>query len=210
MDFNKDFYIAKKTLDIDTDLILHRLFRLKHLWVSRSSEFPFYTLGRSAYLDGNTDRYRKDSITENITLSFNFNDLYETVLNYLSSALGEPVKMAYDLAYPGFHIFPSDKKFLTIAGNWHTDYPHETLGLGDEDTSTFTIPIKIPESGASIDWIDEFDIIYRLPYKEKELIWHTGKIVHRISSFNEYKPDEYRITLQGHLVRRNGQMEVFW
>ena len=210
MDFNEDFYIAKETLDIDTDLILDRLFKLKHMWVSRSTEFPFYTLGRSAYLDGKTEKYKKDIIIDNFILDLNFNDLYKSVINYLSYFLREPVVMAYDLARPGFHIFPSDKKLLTIAGNWHTDYPHETLGLGDEDTSTFTVPIKIPESGASIDWIDEFDIIYRLPYKEKELIWHSGKKVHRISSLNEYKPDEYRITLQGHLVRRNGQMEVFW
>ena len=132
------------------------------------------------------------------------------MINYLSYFLREPVVMAYDLARPGFHIFPSHEKFLNIGGIWHKDHPHTLLGMEDIDASTFTIPIKIPESGAGIDWVDEFDIIYYLPYKEKELIWHTGKISHRISAFNEYKPDEYRITLQGHLVRRNGQMEVFW
>ena len=105
------------------------------------------------------------------------------------------------------------KKFLTIAGNWHNDYPHTTLGLEDIDTSTFTIPLMIPKSGAGIDYLkDEIvaDRVQHFPYVEKEMIWHNGKTIHRIAGFKEHVFGEFRITMQGHLVRRDNKMEVFW
>ena len=203
-------FCVKAKLDINVDEILNRLFKLEHLWVSRSKDFPFYTLGRSAYLDGNTENYKLDYFIENDILRRNFNDLYEAMLKYVSGELKEEVRLAWDLAHPGFHIFPADEKFLTIAGNWHTDYPHETLGLGNEDTSTITVCLMLPKSGGGVEWIDRNNNVHYQPYQVKQLIWHKGDVVHRISGFKEYVPGEFRITMQGHLVRRNGQMELYW
>jgi len=42
------------------------------------------------------------------------------------------------------------------------------------------------------------------------MIWHDGKTLHRIAGFKEHVPNEFRITMQGHLIRRNNRMEVFW
>ena len=179
-------------------------------WISRSDDFPFYTLGRSAYLDGNKPEYQEGPKFMNKLLYKNFKPLYDNVIHVLQRELQEDVYLADDLCYPGFHIFPSDKKLLTVAGNWHHDYPHETLKLGNIKTSTFTIPIKIPKSGAGIEYIVSESKTEYFPYKEKEMVWHDGNILHRIASFNKYEPGEYRITMQGHLVYRNGRMEVFW
>lgn len=188
---------------------LRRLFMLSEYWIPRSTEYPFYTLGRSAYLDGKTPQYKEKQKAMNALLYDNFVGLYKTILHTLQDELDEEVVLAEDLCYPGFHIFPSDEKFLTIAGNWHQDYPHITLGLPDIDPSTFTVPIIIPESGAGIDYIIEKEHHY-LPYKEKVMLWHDGKTLHRIAGFKEYKPRDFRITMQGHLIRRNNRMEVFW
>jgi hypothetical protein len=48
-------------LNIDTDKIADKVFRLQQYWVSRSDEFPFYTLGRNSYLDGRTPEYKEES-----------------------------------------------------------------------------------------------------------------------------------------------------
>lgn len=196
-------------LDINTDSILDNIFRLADFWVSRSNAYPFYTLGRSAYLDGRTPEYKEKQLETNTLLMSSFLHLYDAIINTLQEELEETIYLAPDLCYPGFHIFPSDKKFLTIAGNWHQDYPHRILDLPDIDASTFTVPIMIPKSGAGIDYIIEKEHHY-LPYKEKVMLWHDGKILHRIAGFKEYVPGEFRITMQGHLIRRNNRMEIFW
>lgn len=196
-------------LDYNKDKVVSNIFKLQDMWVSRSDEFPFYTLGRSAYLDGKTPEYTKMQKGMNEVLYNNFKELYNSVLHVLEDKLKERIYLPKDLCYPGFHIFPSDEKLLTIAGNWHTDYPHETLELGNKDTSTFTVAVLLPESGAGIDCMINDAPIY-IGYKENEMLWHDGTTLHRIASFKEYKPNEYRITLQGHLIRRNNKMEVFW
>jgi len=200
---------SEHILAFDKTNVLRRLFMLADQWVSRSKDFPFFTLGRSAYLDGQTPQYKEGQKVMNTLLYDNFVGLYKTILQTLQDELNEDVVLAEDLCYPGFHIFPSHEKFLTIAGNWHQDYPHMTLGLPDVDASTFTVPILIPKSGAGIDYtIDKGH--YYLPYKEKVMIWHDGKTLHRIAGFKEHVPNEFRITMQGHLIRRNNRMEVFW
>lgn len=202
------FYVA--SLDIDTDTIRDKLFSLRDMWELRSAEYPFYTLGKTAYIDKHSEEYFDGVKKLNPVLLANFADLYETVLNYFERVLGEPVKLSTDLAYPGFHIFQSDKYFIEHAGNWHQDHPQITLGLDSTDNSTFTVTIMLPASGGGMDWIDAPKSMKHLAYKEKDITWHTGLSMHRIAGLKEYVEGEYRITLQGHLTRRNGMMEVYW
>jgi len=196
-------------LNYNKDKVVDNVFKLKDMWVSRSDDIPFYTLGRSAYLDGKTPEYKKAQKNINKLLYNNFEELYNCVLHELEDKLNEKIYLPKDLCYPGFHIFMSDKSLLTIAGNWHEDYPHKTLGIGEENTSTFTVPILLPESGGGIDCMINSMPIH-VGYKENEMLWHDGTTLHRIAGLKEYKPNEYRITLQGHLVKRNNRMEVFW
>ena len=58
--------------------------------------------------------------------------------------------------------------------------------------------------------IDEFHQAQHLAYNEKDLVIHNGQTIHRIAGMKEYVPNEYRITLQGHIVRRDGLLEAFF
>ena len=196
-------------LDIDTDNIADKVFRLQQYWIPRSDEFPFYTLGRCSYLDGKTPAYHEEIKTLNPILLKEFGDTYQTIIDYLSNQFKEPIELNNSLARPSFHIFISDPFLLTHAGLWHQDIPHTTLGLDPIDPHSFTVAIKLPTGGAGIDYIEN-ELQKYMPYVEKGIINQDGKVLHRISSLKEYIPDEYRITMQGHLIRINGVLTMFW
>jgi hypothetical protein len=196
-------------LDIDTDNIADKVFRLQQYWVPRSDEFPFYTLGRCSYLDGKTPAYHEEIKTLNPILLKNFGNTYQIIIDYLSNQFKEPIELNNSLAHPSFHIFISDPFLLTHAGLWHQDIPHTTLGLDPIDPHSFTVAIKLPTGGAGIDYVEN-ELQKYMPYVEKGIINQDGKVLHRISSLKEYVPNEYRITMQGHLIRINGVLTMFW
>ena len=200
---------TKKILDINTDEITDKVFRLQQHWISRSDEFPFYTLGRCAYLDGKTPAYHEEIKTLNPILIKEFDSLYGVIIDYLSNQFNEPIAISDRLALPSFHIFMSSPFLLTHAGLWHQDYPHITLDLGSVDPYTFTLAIKLPSGGAGMDYIEDGQQKY-LPYTEREIIGHDGTVLHRIAGLKTYVKGEYRITLQGHLIRLNGVLTMFW
>ena len=196
--------------DLDTESITERVMLLRDRWELRSDEYPFYTLGKSAYLEGATPAYKEQYKELNTLLVETFPDLYITLVNYLAMNLGQPVRLADNLAFPGFHIFESNERFENKAGHWHHDYPQKTLGLEGKDNSTATVVIKIPKSGAGIDWIDTQGNPQYLAYQEKDVVWHNGLTLHRIAGAKEIVKGEYRITLQGHLIRRANGFELYW
>jgi hypothetical protein len=196
-------------LNIDTDNIADKVFRLQQHWIPRSDKFPFYTLGRNAYLDGKTPAYHEEIKTFNLVLLKDFGDTYRIIIDYLSDQFKEPIELNSSLAHPSFHIFISDPFLLTHAGLWHQDIPHTTLGLDPIDPYSFTVAIKLPTGGAGIDYVEDGLQKY-MPYVEKGILGHDGKVLHRISSLKTYIPDEYRITMQGHLIRINGVLTMFW
>ena len=200
---------TKKLLDINIDEITDKVFRLQQHWISRSDEFPFYTLGRCAYLDGRTPAYHEEIKTLNPILLKEFDSLYAVIIDHLSNQFNEPIAMSDRLALPSFHIFMSSPFLLTHAGLWHQDYPHLTLDLGSVDPYTFTLAIKLPSGGAGMDYVEDGQQKY-LPYAEKEMIGHDGTVLHRIAGLKTYVKGEYRITLQGHLIRLNGVLNLFW
>ena len=197
-------------LEVDTKSAANKVLSLRDMWVSRSDEFEFYTLGRCAYLDGKTDAYKNNLEYENNVLVEAFPELYITVLDVLSDAFAEKTYLTKDLRVPGFHIFVADKRNLGKAGKWHEDYPHLTLGLDPIDTFAFTLAIELPKSGAGMDVIDQFHQPQHLAYNVGDMVIHTGEDIHRIAGFKKYVKDEYRITMQGHVVRHNGILEVFF
>lgn len=200
----------RQKLNIDTEDIAARVLSNEQLWIPRSNHIPFYTIGRAAYLDGKTPEYLSESLERNAALMELFPELYVEVLAYLSRELKEPVYLATDLAIPGFHIFKSNPAFLQSGGEWHIDYPHITLGLGSVDHSTFTVPVMLPTGGAGLDRRGIDGEEYYLPYREGVIVWQVGLEDHRLAKLHTYIPNEYRITLQGHLIRRDGDMEVFF
>jgi hypothetical protein len=182
---------------------------LRDYWDKRAPNMEFYTLGKTVYLDGNTPAYFDCREGTNLILLKHFGFMYEDLREMLSVILGEPVFFNHDIALPGFHVFPSDPQFLSMSGSWHVDLPHNTLGLGNQDTQAYTVAIKLPTGGGGMDMRingkDEY-----VGYEEGKMYLHGGMDVHRISCYKEYVPDEYRITLQGHIVRNNGELITFW
>ena len=198
--------IKRVPLDFSMRQVAELVLELQNLWESRSDDFPFFTLGKSAYLDGNTEEYFKGVRRLNPVLMKTFHPLYQRVANVLGNELGEKPFFKLHVALPAFHIFPSDEKLLSIAGNWHTDSPHTTLELGQVDTSAFTVPVMLPTGGGGMESEDGYH-----PYAVGEMIMHDGKQLHRIASYKKYKQGEYRITLQGHIVRDDrGNLIMFW
>ena len=179
-------------------------------WESRSDEFPFYTLGKSAYLDGNSGTYYKGADGMNLTLFRTFNSFYKEVAGKLSTFLGEWVVFNPKLALPGFHIFPADPKLLSVSGNWHLDSPHETLGIGDKDVHAFTIAVEMPTGGGGMDFRFGGDEDQYVEYNVGEMFIHSGAVPHRIASYRQYVEGDCRITLQGHIVRDGEDLIMFW
>jgi hypothetical protein len=179
-------------------------------WESRSDEFPFYTLGKSAYLDGNSGTYYKGADGMNLTLFRTFNSFYKEVAGKLSTFLGEWVVFNPKLALPGFHIFPADPKLLSVSGNWHLDSPHETLGIGDKDVHAFTIAVEMPTGGGGMDFRFGGDEDQYVEYNVGEMFIHSGAVPHRIASYRQYVEGDCRITLQGHIVRDGEDLIAFW
>tara|TARA_R110002153_G_scaffold122721_3_gene268626 strand:- start:145 stop:759 length:615 start_codon:yes stop_codon:yes gene_type:complete len=179
-------------------------------WESRSDEFPFFTLGKSAYLDGNSGTYYKGADGMNLTLFRTFNSFYKEVAGKLSTFLGEWVVFNPKLALPGFHIFPADPKLLSVSGNWHLDSPHETLGIGDKDVHAFTIAVEMPTGGGGMDFRFGGEEDQYVEYNVGEMFIHSGAVPHRIASYRQYVEGDCRITLQGHIVRDGKDLIMFW
>tara|TARA_R110000868_G_scaffold205689_1_gene454248 strand:+ start:576 stop:1190 length:615 start_codon:yes stop_codon:yes gene_type:complete len=196
-------------LRLDTDKIAEKVFELRDYWISRSDQFTFYTLGRNAYKDGKTPAYKEDIKKLNPILRREFDVVYRIIIDHLSHQFNEQIYLNDDLAHPSFHIFGSSPFLLTHSGSWHQDKPHESFGLEPTDPYSFTVAIKLPTGGAGMDFFED-GIQKYLPYQEGEIIGHNGLILHRIASLKDYVPNEYRITLQGHLIRINGALNMFW
>lgn len=192
---------------LDIDKIKSNVFKLQDYWIQRS-EAPFYTLGRNAYMDGKTDAYFKDAEVLNPILVKNFFDLYVAVQVYLTHHIGENVYLSHKFAYPSFHIFESDPAFLDYPSNWHKDFPYETLGLENDTAYSFTYVVEIPSSGAGLEYRDGKENY--LEYKVGDIIVHRGNFLHNIARLKKYVPNEYRITLQGHVIRHNGRLIMYW
>ena len=97
-------------------------------------------------------------------------------------------------------------KLLPTLGHQIIQIIPYSLELGQVDTSAFTVPVMLPTGGGGMESEDGYH-----PYAVGEMIMHDGKQLHRIASYKKYKQGEYRITLQGHIVRDDrGNLIMFW
>jgi hypothetical protein len=108
----------------------------------------------------------------------------------------------------------------------HTDGAHEALGFKGE-TLSFTLPIQLPAGGAGLRiWpLKECDrgglderglqaLLAATPHRDHtyapgELLVHCGDWYHQARGM-PVRQGDYRITLQGHGVRRGGVWHLFW
>lgn len=195
-------------LFLNADEILFNVLKLEKFWIKRF-DVPFYTLGRNAYLDGKTKEYFKNLKHHNKRMIENFTNMYVSIQKLLEEYTGEQICLHHNYAVPSFHIFESNPVFLDFPSNWHIDYPHKTLGINSEDNYSFTYVLNIPKSGAGLEYKDGEQYKY-LDYNVNDFIFHKGDFLHNIAPLKEYVPNEYRITLQGHVARDKDRLIMYW
>ncbi len=165
----------------------------------------------------------------------NFESLYDRLVFSLEKELREPVHWAQEKAFPGFHIFENSYvNSLSSAQSAHFDRQYEPLDWGqirqtwkNARTLSFTLPLRLPASGAGLMiWNVLLQDVLQMNHQaarnhvrlaEKEpvhyevgkLICHDGHYLHMIRPWRG-KPEEHRITLQGHCIRVDGTWLCYW
>ncbi|KXF81853.1 hypothetical protein [Enterovibrio coralii] len=197
----------------------------------------FYTLGTASYIDANHScdvqtTYYDSAMVTNQILRDNFSDILELLKYVFSQYLSSPVLFDDDLALPGFHIFHGssitleptnlmghfDLQFLPLRwkGVWNQAYP----------PLSFTLVLQLPEKGGDFewwnktyadlrhhsitDWIAEHPDPIREVLKVGSMVIQNGLVLHRIGRSHSNSESDYRITLQGHLIRVGDYYYMYW
>ena len=198
------------------DWVLTTLFLNGH-WRKRRQEVPFYTLGLTAYLDcrdGSRSLYRDQAMLDanNHFLGSHFQALFDLVQAGMQRHFEEPVHLASQAAWPGFHIYQPHPVFAFPVAKIHRDtqyrdvFPEQVFA--DSDVYTFTLPLSNPDGSGLNWWPEEGGNPVFVPYRNGELVVHDGLQMHQ-AVLNCHSKLE-RITLQGHAVRKDGQLLLYW
>ena len=210
---------------------------LQEHWVNRASGFlPFYTLGAASYLDTtSTDQeaYYQAAMRDNPILESHFPMLYEMLCEKLAEITGFPTHFADKMALPGFHIFLYNKTFEYPVAHTLFDLQFQSLKWEYEKVDlehpiSFTCPIVMPKTGSGLNYWEitrdetkhlsdgELENLRRsketlyFPYKQGNLIFHEGLVLHQIAPSKDLQEDDERITLQGHGIVCDGVLCLYW
>lgn len=165
---------------------------------SFTDRYTFHTLGASVYLDDIIE-YKSLSDRMNSFLKNTFPELYDKVVEQISSMLHVPVKHHPYGAVPGFHIF--GKSSDGQRGHKHIDQPYQRLFWPEpfHMPFSFTLVINVPDKAGLDVWpnlaTDEPEYI---DYQVGHMYSHVGHIYHRIAGVGKPTDENPRITLQGH------------
>ncbi|MGA7615515.1 MAG: hypothetical protein WBX15_10090 [Thermoanaerobaculia bacterium] len=223
--------------DAECSSILETLQSLESSWERRWSGLPFFTLGAASYLDATEGRfhsYREKAAALNPILREHFGWMYERLEQRLSLLLGRPARCYAPLGLPGFHIFYAHESFEKQKASAHYDLQYELIdwsGLPDPDfvdPLSFTIPVRLPKSGAglavwNLDWnelrplgeeerkrkLDENRKPVHEAYAEGRIFIHSGHRLHQMLPMKNLE-GEARITVQGHGVRTSDGWALYW
>jgi hypothetical protein len=216
---------------------------LREIWIQRGSpEHPFYTVGAASYIDATSQvpppRYSAILAETNPVLREHFHWLYARLLYGLSVYLQAEVRMADELAFPGFHIWQG-LNVPTSSLSVHFDLQYMSIPWPDAARSdrsrplSFTLPIALPREGGGLNsWDLSFEAQSAMvragqpftsvdeltrsrtrtfhPYSEGVLTLHSGHTLHQIASIEQAYPDDERITLQGHGLCCDRVWTIYW
>ena len=217
---------------------LEQVFALRRRWENRFAGLPFYTLGAASYLDsgaGARDVYYEKAAALNPLLERQFDWLYDRLLRALSKRLGAPVAFEPRAARPGFHIFLAHPVFRRPLSTIHFDLQYREIDWSGHDAIDFskplsyTLAVRLPRSGAGLStWgvekaeYDAMEAAARerlgeerppryVAYREGEMIYHSGLLLHRIAPARPgMHPDDVRLTLQGHALPGRDGYWLYW
>ncbi len=186
------------------------------------------TLGTPSYKQPDA-RCDLDVLFENQRLMHNFSQLYSCVTKACEEILQQDVFVDPMLPVPGFHIHVTEECHERFeAAPWHIDKSFLNVprlaNAEDKDGHHFSVLLSLstPHSGTSTDFLlspsgeysREFyakaDSWYSVTHAPGKMIFFNSHLVHRISKFDLTGESDCRITLQGHLVLRDGRWVYYW
>ena len=222
----------------ECDRIVERVWALRPHWTARIPGLPFYTLGAASYLDSGPDAreaYYRKAAALNPVLEAEFGWLYDRLRQSLAEVLEAPVAFEPRAARPGFHIFLAHPAFRQPLSRIHFDLQYLDLdwsgreGMDFSKPFSYTLTVRLPEAGAGLMTWDiakaEYDALDEeargrlgaerepryVPYREGELIHHSGLLLHRIAPARPgMRPDDARVTLQGHALPGRDGYWLYW
>jgi hypothetical protein len=207
---------------------------LRDQWVSRSLSGSFATLGVNAYMDlaSSADpdaSYFGQARRANAVLEDCFAHVHTTLAGILQDELGLVVRYAEDLALPGFHIWVGDAIPQRPEASVHFDLQYRRLldrpqYAGATGTVSFTLPVRLPAAGSSLRvwpgyrYPDDARQVTTaretepevVPYRVGSALVHSGHLLHQIGVTPSVRPDDLRITLQGHGLVIDDQLILYW
>lgn len=204
-------------------------------WPKSRGNAPFYILGYAIFSCREAKaEHRRGYSKLNPILWRELRWLYRRVQSFLEEQLGAKVEFRKDASLPGFHILLNHPAFTRLSGHWHIDQDAMLLKwkqpLDLEQIRAFTLPVALPSSGASIDYlnvhyrdlqaipfslrkrtIESGKILRSLPHKIGHIVLQDGMRFHRIGMLPKVSDtDDKRITLQGFVVRQGKRWQAYW
>lgn len=218
--------------------VLEQVQAHRAVWTQRYPGLPAYTLGAASYLDsgpGRRDAYYAKAAALNPLLEREFGWLYERLLGALGEHLQARAAFEPRAARPGFHVFLAHEAFKRPLGRIHFDLQFMTLDWPEGERMDFsrpvsyTLAIRLPKCGAGLrtweigeeEW-DRMDSAARdrigregspdyVPYREGTMVCHSGMLLHQIApAAGDLRPDDMRVTLQGHALPGRSGYRLYW
>jgi hypothetical protein len=186
---------------------------------------PLYYLGAAKYIKQHSN-YKEHASELNGILQKKFGDIYDKLISFFQRALGTPVRLSENCAYPRFHIFVRHWMSKHPNASLHFDKnSNEALMWGDKPVEgffSFTLPIRLPAKGAGLFVFGEtaadippvkpllrFRNKSKVEYKEGTIVIHDGLTYHMIAP-SDIEEGEYRMTMQGHGLLMDGSWLLYF
>lgn len=160
--------------------------------------------------------YAERARATNRLLYRSYQDLYDRVADLFEGRYGVSVAFVDELAIPGFHLMRYARAGRYEGGGWHRDQLAWQVPYFVEHTPevqgnlNFTLPLAVPSGGAGMDLVDEDAAELHVPYRPGLLLFNECEVLHRIGPSHCLRPEELRLTLQGHGVLFRGRVLLFW
>jgi len=198
----------------------------------------FSTLGVAAYQHAeNFELYCNRVNDINFLLWNSFESIYIKLKDFFEDFFKCKVLYpALKLSLPGFHIFEIGRRQCFYGGSPHYDLSYKTLPYINwnenelyPDHYSFTISFQLPYYGSGLN-IWEFQLTSEtqsltdlqirqictaenktfVNYNVGEMVLFNGYNYHQISEIKKTKESDRRITMQGHLIKNNNKLLIYW
>jgi hypothetical protein len=161
--------------------------------------------------------YAERARATNRLLYSSYQDLYDRVADLFGGRYGLHVAFVDELAIPGFHLMRYTRAGRYEGGGWHYDQLAWQVPYFVEHTPevqgilNFTLPLAVPSGGTGMDLVDEEAAAEaHVTYRPGLLVFNEREVLHRIGPSCSLRPEERRLTLQGHGVLFRGRLLLFW